>query len=315
MSDKHRLRLYNLPLIDSIQDLSELIHISSVKLRMASNASIHSYRPVIIQKKNSGNRKLLVPNAQSKAIQAWILRMILDQVQPSQYATAYKPGSTIKSNVEPHKFNRFFLLLDIENFFPSIEKAKVFYLFRDIGYSYEISKLLTDLCFCNYTLPQGGVTSPSLANLVVYRMDRRIAGLCSKKGIIYTRYADDITLSSNNRSTLNNLEHTITKIIRDEGFSINNKKTRFLGPNRKCMITGLVKNSSAPAFGIGKKKKNYMRCVIFNFIVNNKFVSEKYTTVESIRGWLNYCHNVDETSYIYLSRYIEHLGASEIFHI
>lgn len=290
--------------------MSELIHISQFLLLRVSKSSIIFYRPVSIPKRNGRFRKILIPKAEVKAIQSWILRMILDQIQPSQYATAYKPGATIRSNVAPHRYNRYFLLMDIKDFFPTITKVQTYYLFRDIGYNHEISKLLSNLCFCNYELPQGGVTSPSIANLVVYKLDRRIAGLCSRKGITYTRYADDITLSSNNRNILNNLESVFSDIIKDEGFSINKEKTRFIGPNRCCTITGLVKNTSIPTFGIGKKKKILMRSVLFNFIKNQRFISEKYTSENSIKGWLQYCKNVDKGAYLYLSRYIHHLDSS-----
>jgi len=69
-------------------------------------------------------------------------------------------------------------------------------IFNSIGYNREISSLLTNLCVFKGRLPQGAPTSPKLANLVSAKLDARIHGYAGPKGIVYTRYADDITLSA-----------------------------------------------------------------------------------------------------------------------
>lgn len=188
------------------------------------------------------------------------------------------------------------------------------YLFSDIGYSRQIATTLAKICTCGSSLPQGGVTSPAIANLVASRLDRRIAGYCGKKKIVYTRYADDLTFSTNNRNILNHAEEILTSIIRSEGYEVNSEKTRFSGPRVCCSVTGLIKNSSIPKFGIGRKKKLAMRSVIFNYIVNDKFVNPKYGTKQSIIGWLNYCNNVDKQVYCSLKRYANRLDTNnELF--
>ncbi len=149
-----------------------------------------------------------------------------------------------------------------------------------------------------------GVTSPSLSNLIAATLDRRIGGYTSKRHIVYTRYADDITLSSNRTEVLHNALPTILNIIKSEKFKPNMKKLRFMGPRRKCLITGLVKNSSEPNFGIGKKKKRHMRAVIFNTYI--KLIEDKeYKNRESIDGWLRFLKSVDDISYNQMLNYQE----------
>jgi len=307
MYNTDRLRLFNLPVFNDIDDLASLCHISSEKLRAIFSRSSKFYRQITIPKKSGGTRKIYQPNKTVKAVQAWILRHILDKISPSHHATAFRKNISIKNNIEPHKFNRYFFCVDLKDFFPSIDQRRTEILFQRIGYSSAQAVILANLCTCNFLLPQGGVTSPAISNLVVSRLDTRLSGFCSKKHIIYTRYADDMTFSSNNRNILNNSTSIIKAIIEDEKFEINAEKVRFIGPGVNCKVTGLVKDSSEPKFGVGKKKKNWMRSVIFNFLVNKTVIDQKYKTFESILGWLGHVKFVDEPSFNYLNTYMSRL--------
>lgn len=300
----NRLKLLGLPELATRTDIATAAHISERTLYSILFHPEWFYYRRGIPKRNGETRILFIPFPSVKAIQAWILRMILDNIRPTTYATAYKKGISISANVYPHRNNRYFLLIDIEDFFPSIKKSWVRKLFVQIGYSPEVAEILARLCTYKGMLPQGGVTSPAISNLVVARMDRRIAGYCSKKNLRFTRYADDITISSNNKASLNHAKIIIQNIIENEGFKINQEKTRIVGPSKRCTITGLVKDSGSPEFGIGRKKVLKMRGLIFNYLVNNKLDSRKYKTVDSLAGWLRYCKSIDQKSYEYLERYI-----------
>ena len=112
----------------------------------------------------------------------------------------------MKDNVSPHKTNRYFICIDLEDFFPSISLNRVRKLFLLLGYSTRAVNILTRLCTCGEGLPQGAVTSPAISNLVVSKLDRRIGGYTSRRNIAYTRYADDITISCNNYILLNKFD-------------------------------------------------------------------------------------------------------------
>lgn len=307
MENFDRLKLLKLPVFRNLEELSTLIHIDTHSLRTITLNSYKFYKRRSIPKKNGKLRFLYEPNQKIKAIQYWILRHILSKVHPSSHATAYIKGKSIKNNISPHQNNRYFLNLDIKEFFPSIKFVNIEYLFETIGYNKHQSKILALLCTCNSTLPQGAITSPAISNLVISRLDRRISGYCSNKNIIYTRYADDLTFSSNNRNILNNSSEILKNIIYSEHFDINEEKTRFTGPSRKTIVTGLIKNASEAKFGIGKSKKNKMRSIIFNLIVNNKIIDQSYRSLDSILGWINYCKTVDLVSAEYMQRYYEKL--------
>ena len=304
----NRLRLLGLPVFSSIDDLADLIHLDRDRLVILVLYSNRFYKTYNIPKKTGGNRRISQPSRELKAIQAWILRNILEKLSPSEHATAYLPGKNIFDNVSPHSGNRYFLSIDIAGFFPSIQRWRVEKLFELIGYSATASTILSNLCIYFGRLPQGGVTSPALSNLIVHKLDRRLAGLTSRRNIVFTRYADDLTFSTNNRTVLYRTLPTIYRIIRSEGFEPNLSKTRFLGPRKQCRITGLVKNSTEPRFGIGRFKKLRMRAIMHRLITGGGKDID-YPNEESINGWLNFLKGVDETSYHQMQKYWQDLKA------
>ncbi len=303
--DRQRLKLFNLPYFETINDLSELMHLDSGDLKNLYKNARHYYCKFKIKKRSGGCRTIAQPSNKLKAIQAWILRNILDNLVASHYATAFIIKKGIYENVEPHKNNRYFVCIDIKDFFTSIRDQRVKRLFETIGYRNKVANILTGFCTYGGSLPQGGVTSPSLSNLISVKLDRRLSGLTSRKNIIYTRYADDMTFSSNNRMLLFNMAKIFKKIIEDEKFIINEKKFKVMGPRTQCRITGLIKNSSDNTFGIGKKKKLQMRSVMYQASKNNFF--SDYCNINSIEGWLSYLKDVDENSYEQMSRYWKRL--------
>jgi retron-type reverse transcriptase len=129
------------------------------------------------------------------------------------------------------------LKVDITNFFGSITLERVISIFKNIGYSNSLSFHLASICCHKGVLPQGACTSPIISNIIAKRLDRRLATLAEKLGLVYSRYADDITISGNRIPK--SFKNYIEMIIEDEGFSINNKKTVFKKKGQKKIVTGL----------------------------------------------------------------------------
>jgi RNA-directed DNA polymerase len=305
---QERLRLLGLPVFQSIEDLANLIHLDPARLNVLTLYSERFYKNYRIPKQTGGYRNISQPSKEVKAVQAWILRNILDKLSPSVHATGYLRGKSLLDNVLPHSTNRYFLSVDMENFFPSISGWRIQLLFELIGYSRQTALFLANLCTYFRHLPQGGVTSPALSNLVALKLDRRLSGLTSRRNIVFTRYADDMTFSANNRTVLLRTLPSIYQIIRSEGFEPNEPKTRFLGPRTQCRITGLVKDSSEPRFGIGRHKKTRMRAVMHNFVTGRR-IDSLLLSEQAIKGWLNFLKGVDNRSYEQMSQYWSRLRA------
>lgn len=118
---------------------------------------------------------------------------------------------------------------------------KVYKIFRKAGYSKSVAYCLALICIDDNKLPQGAPTSPKLANIYCKRLDCRINGLCKKYNARYSRYADDITISGN--KNIKNCLEIVNNIIQEEGFTLNNKKTRIQKKGQRQEVTGLNLNS------------------------------------------------------------------------
>lgn len=302
------LRILGLPIFEKEEELASLMHISPSIIKVIVLHPERFYKKYKIRKSSGKWRSIKQPSRDLKGIQAWILRSIIEKIAPSIYATGYIKKKNIYFNVLQHCDNRYFISLDLEDFFPSISTRRVIKKFEIIGYSSKASYILSRLCTFEGNLPQGAVTSPGLSNWIASQLDRRIGGYAARTNIIYTRYSDDITLSSNNRILLRKSLSRILKIIKTEHFTSNLKKLRVMGPGNRCAITGLVKNDTEARFGIGIKKKRIMRAVIHNYVFKSQ-TDVKYNTDDSIYGWIEYLRVVDQSSYdqmnLYINRIIE----------
>ncbi|MEK5144026.1 retron St85 family RNA-directed DNA polymerase [Paenibacillus sp. FSL M7-0134] len=294
--------ILGLPQINSISDLSMQMNLSVQRLYHLSFKTNLFYKQVIIGKKSGGDRILFCPSSDLKAVQAWILRYILDYLPNSPYATGFVKGVSILDNAKRHLDNTFFYCMDIEDFFPSISGKYVYNLFRALGYNKEVAKLFKNYCTYNDMLPQGGVTSPALSNLINIRLDRRIAGLTSKRNITFTRYADDITLSSRNADKLMAVRKSIEEIILDEGYKINYKKSRLLRPGTRRNITGLIINDQNEV-RVDKDIKNILRAKLHNLEHGSLNIQEKEQLQAHLNGWLVFIYGVDKITYNQLMKY------------
>jgi retron-type reverse transcriptase len=299
-SDKYRLALFNLPLIDSLDDFSNITHLSKGLLYNLSKFSESFYKTYKIPKRGTGFRIIHQPNYQMKAIQGWILRNVLNQLHVSRASKGFQKNTSIKDNVSPHVGTKVVMCLDLDDFYTNIHADRIWYVFRNAGYSKRISLLFTSICTYNGFLPQGSPTSPKLSNLACWRLDQRILGLTSKNGIIYTRYADDLTFSAHSYLLLKILPLT-KHILKSEGFNVNKSKTRIMGPSRKQKITGLILNQNG--FGIGRKRYRELRASIHRISQFDETNCDM-ELINRIKGWLFYTKDVDNQRYKMLIKYL-----------
>jgi RNA-directed DNA polymerase len=152
-------------------------------------------------------------------------------------------------------------------------------------------------------LPQGAPSSPRLANLVCFRMDRRLAQFAERRGIVYTRYADDLSFSSSCVRVLARARPFISHIVHDAGFRLNRRKSRLVGPRSRKTITGLVLASET--VGIGRQQLRELRARIHRAHTGRDTLS-----LDAIQGWLDYVSDADLARYRILVRYIERLRAN-----
>jgi RNA-directed DNA polymerase len=305
MSQKEiiKLNLFGLPVIQSIDDFSAIVHISKYSIYQLSANSNKYYTTYNIPKKSGGSRLICQPSKNLKGLQSWILVNLLNKVKVSPSCKGFRKGSSILDNALPHKGSNTILNLDLKDFFPSITHKQVYNIFKTIGYNKLMSTVFSNICTYNDSLPQGGPCSPTLANLATWQLDLRIQGFVGKRGISYTRYADDLTFSGLNPQKISKIIPTIKSIITNENFQVNNKKTRLLSSARRKVVTGLVINDES--VGVGKMKYKELRSKIHHLTMTNEQSNLKL--LQNVNGWLAYLNSVDVQRFRKIMFYINKL--------
>jgi RNA-directed DNA polymerase len=265
-SDLETLRAAGLPALSSPAEVAEALGLSIPKLRwLAFHTEVASrvhYVRFEVPKRSGGTRVLHAPHRTLALAQNWIFENILNHLPVEDQAHGFIKGRGIATNAGPHAGRLIIINLDLKDFFPTITLPRVRAVFQRSGYSPAVATILGLLCtecprkIVQYEgstyyvaigprgLPQGACTSPGLSNQVARRLDRRLRGLADKINLAYTRYADDLSFSGGPdlEDRLGYLMARVRHIAADEGFTVNESKSRVLGRNTAQMVTGLVVN-------------------------------------------------------------------------
>ncbi len=132
--------------------------------------------------------------------------------------------------------------------------------------------------------------------MICSKLDSRIQGYAGPRGLTYTRYADDITISSNTIKKIISARDFIEIIIKDENLRVNERKTQISGVRKAKKVTGLIVNQST--IGIGREKYREIRAEIHHIYLGKK------TNLNRINGYLSFVKSVDKKMYIKLVNYL-----------
>jgi hypothetical protein len=214
------------------------------------------YESFEIAKKNEGVRYINAPKDDLKAMQKKLADALWEyqksvwkdkNIQPN-ISHAFEKHKSIITNARVHRNKRFLLNLDLENFFDSFHFGRVRGFFeknREFHLTNEAATIIAQLTCYKGCLPQGAPTSPIITNLICQILDNRLLKIAKKYKLDYTRYADDLTFSTNNKAFLDSQTEfcmEISKEIENTGFRINDKKTRLQFRDSKQVVTGLIVN-------------------------------------------------------------------------
>jgi RNA-directed DNA polymerase len=232
-----RLVERDLPVIFDFGHLSALLGLERKDLAAMVNRSSCFYRSFEIPKRRGGTRKLAAPYPALLEVQRWINRSILAKETLHEAVHGYAIGRSVVTNAQNHVGKRCIVKIDISDFFPSIQIARVVGIFQGAGYAPKVAYYLAALCCHNGRLPQGAATSPALSNIIAKGIDRRVAGLAVRLGLAYSRYADDMVMSGPSMPL--DIVDRVTKIVRAEGFHVNTEKTVLSLHGGKRIVTGI----------------------------------------------------------------------------
>lgn len=295
----------NLPHFETIEELSELTRLSTRLLYCLSTKTNDYYKTKLIPKRNGNFREISIPAYTLHIVQRWILVEILNKILPSDRAMAFRKGKNFghKQNAYFHADTLYGLAIDLKDFFPSITANKVYTIFSSLGYNEFASTILTNLCTLEGKLPQGSSCSPAISNIICITLDKRLIGLCEKRGIRYSRYADDMYFSCDDKILLLKNLPIITKIIEDEEFILNKKKLHFHTPSNKKQITGITVSptniENYVELKAPRKLKQKIRAEIFTCLI-----SGQYQNKEHILGEIAYVDFIEKEN---KSKYLERI--------
>ena len=220
--------------------------------------AFHRYRQFKIKKKSGGFRQITAPRNRSFMFMLDCLNEVLKAVYtPSQYVMGFTEGRSVVTNAAMHKGANYVFNIDLKDFFPSIEQPRVWkrLQLQPFNFPVPVASAIAGLCSMKetrempdgtkkdfYVLPQGAPTSPIITNMICDKLDHRLGGLARRFGLNYTRYADDITFSSMHNVFQENSDFRkeLVRIISDQRFVINDKKTRLQKRGSRQEVTGII---------------------------------------------------------------------------
>jgi RNA-directed DNA polymerase len=282
-SDLDRLAAAELPALSTPAELALALGMNIPRLRWLAfhteAATVSHYIRFTIPKRSGGTRTLATPHRTLAEAQRWVFAQIVSKLPVEAPAHGFVAGRSILTNAREHANRAIVVNLDLEDFFPSIGFPRVRSVFKCVGYSPCVATILALLCtecprrVMDYDgvryfaatgtrgLPQGACTSPGLSNQVARRLDRRLAGLAGKLGVSYTRYADDLAFSGNEEleGRVGYLIARVRHIAQDEGFTVNETKSRVLRGNTAQVVTGLVVNDRP---GVARAEVRRLRAIL-----------------------------------------------------
>jgi len=263
------------------------------------------YRSFEILKRRGGSRKIDAPSADLMLLQRRLSDLLQDCVaeinkahnRKDDLAHGFKRDRSIITNATKHRRRRYVLNIDLKDFFGTINFGRVRGFFlkdRNFALHKDAATVLAQIACHENSLPQGSPCSPVISNLIGNVLDIHLGKLAFDTGCIYSRYADDITFSTNKPQFPPSLARPVEgenhrwevgevlqEIVTRAGFGINAEKTRMQYRNSRQDVTGLVVNSKV---NIRSEYRRTVRAMAHRLFITGKF--ELTTTVRDALGTL-----------------------------
>lgn len=275
-----------LPPIVSSRAFALLFGVSPRLIPAMTKSPEKYWRTFAIKKASGKSRTITAPRVFLKTVQRFVLKLILEKQAIHPSAFGFAPGRGTVKHAEVHLKAPFVLTLDIADFFPSMTWIQVREIFVRIGFPDTVPVLLADLCTRNKVFPQGAPTSPFLSNLIFLETDRALAEAAHSFDMRYSRYADDLTFSSDEKPS-DEARLALESIIKSAGFKLQRSKTRLRGPSESRQVTGLQVNEKV-------QPPRYTRRVLrakFHNVSQGRGSEADSTSV--LRGWASYVNTYD----------------------
>ncbi len=214
------------------------------------------YRHFSIAKGPSKIRMISAPDERLKSLQRKLADKLNELYRPRHPVHGFVAERSVKTNALAHLQRRFVVNIDLKDFFPTISENRVEGMISSLGIAPRVAEIIARICCNNRHLPQGAPSSPVISNMICFRLDKNLMGIAKEARCIYTRYADDITLS-NHQPPIALFETKLPQAgrflpdlfvlklraaIQQNGFVINPDKAHYADRHSRRIVTGLKIN-------------------------------------------------------------------------
>lgn len=321
--------LDNLKSVSTLRGLARLLRFkpSALSYLVLKQPTAMRYRTFEIPKRKGGTRIIQAPNPALKLVQqrlSDLLQDCIDEInvakdRKDRIAHGFKRRRSIITNARRHRNRRHVFNIDLENFFPSINLGRVRgYFIRDSNFALhpDVATLIAQIACHNNALPQGSPCSPVISNLIGHLLDMRLVRLVSKVGCTYSRYADDLTFSTNKKTFPVEIAVVSGKdphrwvpgaplqnIVARSGFRINEEKTRMQYRGSRQEVTGLVVNKK---INIRHEYRHAVRAMVHSLLTKGSFelyaydqnavpvrLAKRTGTPDQLHGMLGFIDTID----------------------
>lgn len=230
--------------------------LTAVELRKIWYYRGRMYQHFSIAKGPNKVRMISAPDKRLKFLQRKLADKLTELYRPRNPVHGFVAERSVKTNALVHLHRRFVVNIDLNDFFPTISQNRVEGMLSSLGIDARVAEIIARICCNNGHLPQGAPSSPVLSNMICFRLDKKLMGIAKEARCIYTRYADDITLSSHQPPTAL-FEATLPPagrfspdlfapklhdVFQQNGFAINPDKAHYADRHSRRIVTGLKVN-------------------------------------------------------------------------
>jgi RNA-directed DNA polymerase len=295
----------HVPVVDTLPDLAALLGVTTERLlwfadtrgwnrRVPAGSPLHHYRYRWVERPGRTPRLLEAPLDLLRGVQRLVLDEVLAALPVHDAAHGFVAGRSVLTGAAHHVGKQVVVTADLVAFFATVPAGRVDAVFRRAGFAEPVAHVLTGVCthavpgavlramppgggvderwalrtaLAVPHLPQGAPSSPALANLVLRRLDARLAGWAAGADAVYTRYADDLTFSGDGAiaARVDAFVRGVGRIVADEGHHLHPRKTRVRRQGVRQSVTGVVVNAVP---GVGRRELDALRALLHNCVVH-----------------------------------------------
>ena len=280
------------------------------------------YHSFVIPKKSGEPRKINAPTGILKVIQKKLSNRLYayrdyickENAIKLNISHAFERKKGIITNASIHKNKRYIINIDLKDFFDSFHfgRVKGYFLKNEhFKLPLEVATILAQLTCYNGKLPQGAPTSPIITNLICNVMDYKILSLSKKYHLDYTRYADDLTFSTNDKNIINKYDkfyNSLNRIVLTSGFEINPSKTKLIFKDSRQTVTGLIVNKKV---NLDRRYYKNVRAMAHSLYTTGKFyIDGEEGSITQLEGKFSFINELER----YNNR-IDGLTQKKFFHL